>query len=106
MDTPPTEIRRVNDREIQIIWTDGHQTVLTNVFLREHCQCAACVHELTGQKLIKPGSIPQTLRAEAITLVGRYAISIRWSDGHSTGIYSFQKLRQWCQCAECQRREE
>jgi DUF971 family protein len=105
MDAMPEEIRRVDDREIHITWADGHQTILTNVFLREHCQCASCVHELTGQKLIKPGSIPQTLRAEEIALVGRYAISIRWNDGHSTGIYSFRKLREWCRCPVCLRRE-
>ena len=45
----------------------------------------------------------KALRAEEVALVGRYAISIRWSDGHGTGIYSFQQLREWCQCPECQK---
>jgi ATP-binding protein involved in chromosome partitioning len=32
--------------------------------------------------------IPRT-----ITSVGNYAIQVNWSDGHSTGIYSFESLR-------------
>ena len=31
--------------------------------------------------------------ADDIALVGRYAVRIRWSDGHSTGIYPFDRLR-------------
>jgi DUF971 family protein len=37
-----------------------------------------------------------------ITAVGRYAISIAWSDGHTTGIYSYETLRQICPCESCQ----
>jgi DUF971 family protein len=36
--------------------------------------------------------------------VGAYAIRIDWSDGHNTGIYSFDHLRSICPCAECQAR--
>ena len=101
METMPSEIRRVDHREVHITWADGHKTVLSNVFLRERCHCAACVHELTGEKLLDSGSIPPGIRADEISLVGRYGISFHWSDGHSTGIYAFQKLREWCQCEEC-----
>jgi DUF971 family protein len=41
------------------------------------------------------------VRADEITLVGRYAIRIRWSDRHATGLYTFEKLREWCACATC-----
>tara|TARA_B110000438_G_scaffold277633_1_gene300442 strand:- start:720 stop:863 length:144 start_codon:yes stop_codon:yes gene_type:complete len=30
----------------------------------------------------------------AIHYVGRYAIQFVWSDGHSTGIYTFEYLRE------------
>jgi DUF971 family protein len=33
--------------------------------------------------------------------VGNYAIRIMWSDGHSTGIYSFEHFRKICPCPEC-----
>ena len=34
-------------------------------------------------------------------VVGRYAISVEWSDGHDTGIYSYQTLRGLCPGAAC-----
>jgi DUF971 family protein len=34
-------------------------------------------------------------------MVGRYAISFGWSDGHSTGIYPYSYLLEMCECAEC-----
>ena len=42
------------------------------------------------------------LHAVQIGVVGRYAISIQWSDGHDTGIYSYETLRQLCPCEICQ----
>ncbi len=47
---------------------------------------------MLGVRPLKPN------RAE---LVGRYALQIFWSDGHSTGIYSFHYLRELCPCGEC-----
>jgi ATP-binding protein involved in chromosome partitioning len=99
----PVEIRRVEEREIHVTWADGHRSVYSNRALRERCPCAGCVHELTGRRLLDPGSVRPDIRAEEITLVGRYAIRIRWSDGHATGLYTFQQLREWCPCAACRK---
>jgi len=33
--------------------------------------------------------------------VGSYAIRIDWSDGHKTGIYSFDHFRRICPCDQC-----
>jgi len=33
--------------------------------------------------------------------VGRYALNIAWNDGHASGIYSWDYLREVCQCDEC-----
>ncbi len=103
MTTTPVEIRRVENREVHITWADGHKTVFTNRYLRENCACAACVHEFTGQRILKPASVPSDIRALEISLVGRYAVQFRWSDGHSTGIYPFDRLRALCPCESCQR---
>ena len=73
-DVTPVEIRRVEDREIHVTWADGHRSVFPNKTLRERCPCAGCVHELTGQRLLDPQSVRADIRAEEITLVGRYAI--------------------------------
>lgn len=101
MSTVPVEIRRVEDREVHITWPDGHRTVYANQRLRESCLCAACVHEVTGQRLLDPRTVRPDIRAEAISLVGRYAIQIRWSDGHATGIFPFERLRADCPCETC-----
>ena len=98
MKTTPVEIRRVENREVHISWADGHKSVVTNKYLRETCRCAACVKEFTGERILKPESVPADIRAEEISLVGRYAIPVRWSDGHSTGIYPFDTLWAVCAC--------
>ncbi len=79
------------------LWADGHKSVFTNKYLRETCRCAACVKEFTGERSLKPESVPADIRAEEISLVGRYAIQVRWSDGRSTGISPFDTL--WAACA-------
>jgi len=38
------------------------------------------------------------IRADEVSLGGRYAIEIRWSDRHATGIWTFQTLREWRAC--------
>lgn len=101
MEATPVEIRRVDDREVHVTWADGHRTVYTNKYLREACPCAACVNELTGDRVLNPRSVRPDIRADEIALVGRYAVKFRWSDGHSTGIYTFGKLRAECPCEEC-----
>jgi DUF971 family protein len=101
VDANPLEIRRVADREVHIRWADGHQTVYTNKYLRETCPCATCVNELTGERMLDPRTVRDDIRAMAITLVGRYAVQVRWSDGHGTGIYTFQRLRADCACEMC-----
>ena len=36
-----------------------------------------------------------------VEAIGAYAVKIDWSDGHKTGIYSFDYLRKICQCDAC-----
>jgi len=69
--------------------------------LRLACPCAACVEEMTGRRMLEPGAIPAGIRPEALALVGAYGLRIRWSDGHDTGIYTFELLRALCGCPRC-----
>jgi len=101
MNANPTEIRRVDGREVHITWADGHQTVYSYKHLREVCPCAGCVHELTGERMLDPRTVRPDIQAVAIALVGRYAVKITWSDGHATGIYTFVRLRADCPCEAC-----
>jgi DUF971 family protein len=36
-----------------------------------------------------------------VNSMGRYAIRIDWSDGDTTGIYSFDHFRKICPCDNC-----
>lgn len=97
----PIEIGRANDYDVKITWQDGHESVYPARELRLACPCAGCVDEVTGQMRVIASSIPQNVRPLKIDLIGRYAISIRWSDGHNTGIYAFDRLRKMCPCGTC-----
>jgi DUF971 family protein len=56
---------------------------------------------MTDRPLLDPSTVPDDIRASAISLVGSYAIRIDWSDGHDTGIYTFEYLRAICPCPSC-----
>lgn len=97
----PTRVKRVNAFQTDITWNDGHFSSYPSWYLRENCPCAHCVEEFTGRRMILQGSIPSTLERAEVAPVGNYALSFTWSDGHSTGIYSFDFLRRICPCAQC-----
>jgi DUF971 family protein len=56
---------------------------------------------MTGLPLIRPDQIPEAVYPVQIQYVGRYALQFTWSDGHDTGIYAFDYLRQLCPCDAC-----
>lgn len=97
----PVEIARTAQREITVQWEDGHTSVFPTSYLREKCGCAACVDEWTGRTRIEPGSIPETTDVADAEHVGAYAVRFMFTDGHSDGIYSWQRLREHCPCEIC-----
>lgn len=97
----PKEISYVNQYDIKITWNDGHESIYPARELRLDCPCAKCIHEMTGEKILNPETVPQTIQPTNMSLVGRYAISITWSDGHQTGIYAYDYLRKICPCEKC-----
>ena len=88
----PLRITRSDPTRIAFEWDDGQKTVLTTVELRALCPCAACVDELSGVRRHDPSSVPATLEHSNVRLVGNYALTMRFSDGHDTGIYTFPML--------------
>ena len=93
----PREIRQEGDAELRITWGDGEQCSYRASDLRRACPCAQCVNEWTGQRVLRPEDVSEELAIGDISVVGRYALNFRWSDGHETGIYSFRYLRQLCE---------
>jgi DUF971 family protein len=91
---PPEAIDVTAGNELQLSWPGGAQVAIPSKRLRDLCPCASCIEEGTGRKLLDPATIPDDIRPERIEGVGNYAIQIHWSDGHSTGIYTWQTLRQ------------
>lgn len=89
----PTEIRQRGPHALAITWSDGVETVLEVRALRLACACAQCVDEASGEPRLDPASVPEDVHPLRVQSVGRYAIQIDWSDGHSTGIYPFRRLR-------------
>jgi DUF971 family protein len=90
----PAEIRQAGPRELAIRWSDGRESVYAVRELRLACGCARCIDEWTGEGRLDPSAVPEDVHPLRIERVGRYALQIEWSDGHSTGIYPFQRLRE------------
>lgn len=59
--------------------------------LRCNCRCAVCVEEMTGKKLLNDNLVPKTIKPRGFSPIGRYALSIDWSDGHKS-LYPYRQL--------------
>ena len=79
-----------------IAWSDTDRAIVPYTRLRFECPCAGCVNEITGERTIKQSDIALDVRPLDVQLVGRYAIKIRWSDNHATGMYTFERLKEIC----------
>jgi DUF971 family protein len=94
------EVRRQPEaRRLRLTWSDGHRGEFDYDYLRGWCPCAGCQGH-TGLS-VRFQAPPAPVTADTIVPVGNYAISILWSDRHSTGIYRFDYLRRLCPCDAC-----
>jgi DUF971 family protein len=104
--TDPEHIAISKSKGITIDWKDGHASTYGLDYLRENCPCATCTGAHGTPPTTKPASTPfqmykPVLKMVDVESVGNYAIRIVWSDGHSTGIYSFEHFRKICPCEAC-----
>lgn len=90
----PVGLKKVNETGLIIQWLDGTDSELDYRGLRLVCPCAVCVDEDTGERKLVLSMVPVDIKAVAIESVGSYALKFTWSDGHATGLYSFERLRQ------------
>lgn len=97
-------VRRLSDEEqpkvearpdaIYITWPDGSQSAVGHKTLRASCQCALCVNEYTNEPILDPATIPADIHPKEIQPLGNYSVTITWSDGHSSGIFTWEHLRK------------
>jgi DUF971 family protein len=90
----PTQIIEESDSELTISWSDGTESRFNAASLRRACPCAGCVDEWTGKKTLDDEKIGDEMSFKQIAIVGRYALNFHFSDGHDTGIFSFNFLRE------------
>ncbi len=88
----PTQIIEESDSRVSIKWSDDSETAYSAAELRRVCPCASCRDEWTGAKILDESSVPDDMTFSKISIVGRYALNFQFSDGHDTGIFSFEYL--------------
>lgn len=92
---PPKSIKAFRElRVLQIGWNDGTVERIAFKTLRSQCPCAGCVDELTGIRTLDVEAIPADIAPIRIELCGNYALKVDWNDGHSTGLYTWQRLAE------------
>lgn len=96
----PREVTQQSETELAIVWKDDHKSIYPVRLLRLACRCAGCVDEASGEKLLQNDSVPQDVKPIQLEPTGRYAYTIHWTDGHSTGIYTYNYLRELCPCCQ------
>ena len=96
----PTALALVEDRFLQITWNDGEVRRSSFSALRKACPCATCREKNRAAEAPKPKSLPVLSAAEAQPLkivgmrpVGNYAYNIDFSDGHGSGLFTIELLR-------------
>ena len=96
----PTKLEVRDGSKLFIAWSDGTQREISFSDLRKACPCATC-REQRNEPPQASGGLPVLSMAEARPLkiegmrpVGNYAYNIAFSDGHDTGIFTLELLRE------------
>jgi DUF971 family protein len=101
----PASVDISKSKGVTIVWSDGHRSEYALKYLRDHCPCAACTTKAQAPPPPGPANpLPlykPPLRILDVESTGRYGLRFYWNDGHSTGIFSFDRLRAMCPCPEC-----
>lgn len=101
MNVYPTHLKIVDDTQLQIDWSDGQIRRYAIAQLRDECPCATCRERRAGraqqpadplQLTILSPAEARPLRIQGMKPVGQYAYNIVFSDGHDSGIFTFEFL--------------
>lgn len=89
----PKEVHLIDQTPPKIVWSDGKVSTFDHFQLRMACPCAACRSETTGERILKESDVPRDVKVVAANPVGRYGLNLGFSDGHASGIFTFDHLR-------------
>lgn len=93
MAEPPQNIRSLSAETcLELTWAPERISKLPFRYVRENCPCAACVDENTGVRILDTASIPDDISPTGMGFSGNYALKIGWSDGHHTGLFTWDFL--------------
>lgn len=96
----PSQLRAHREAQVfEIGWPDGATFRLPFHLVRCECPCAVCIDEITGERLLDPATVSAEIHPVQLAFSGNYALKVTWSDGHSTGLYTWQKLAELCRHA-------
>ncbi|TWT34243.1 DUF971 domain-containing protein [Blastopirellula retiformator] len=87
------------NQSLKIKWSDGLDSLAHFWDLRCSCRCARCISEHTGEQILNPDDVPRDVSIDSMELVGGYALRIRWTDGHDTGLFTWEHLREASQAS-------
>ena len=96
----PKHLDLKKDKGLTVHWPDGRLSFYSIAYLRKWSPSAEA-RQLREEMARNPltvlpasASSDQPLTATDVALVGNYAVRIVFSDGHDTGIYSWEYLRE------------
>ena len=90
----PKKVFRTRDGRLGFEWNDGSRGACGIRELRLACPCALCVDEHTGEKLLDESTVGNDITLVKVQSIGRYAAGLTFSDGHNSGIYPYDKLKE------------
>jgi DUF971 family protein len=89
---------------LSIEWHDGHRSGYAAGYLRFVCPCAGCRGHAPGDVPPPRWEDVKDARITGASQVGGYALQFAFSDGHATGIYAYDRLRDACPCEACRKK--
>jgi len=95
LEQPPERIELIGD-ELALVWPDGREDYMLGSFLRARSPSAENTGEPDLFGRVSGGEAPRDRTGVSVNRfdrVGNYAVRIVFSDGHSSGIFSWEYLR-------------
>ncbi|GIW88465.1 MAG: hypothetical protein KatS3mg108_2789 [Isosphaeraceae bacterium] len=95
MTEPPVHVRAIQAEQVlELGWEGGPVERVPYRHLRANCPCASCKDEWTGERILDPATIRADLKLEGMEAVGNYAVRLVWNDGHGSGLFTWETLRE------------